>query len=104
MNHDPPHGGGSREGGDFQNNVSNHTSSPLDSGLGLPPTGNTLAVPGLAQSPHLSPAISPGSASNHVNVGDQQIKTEVKAEPGEGGPAQLVESSTMQVIHICTGG
>ena len=102
MNHDP-HGGGSREGGDFQNNVSNHTSSPLDSGLGLPST-NTLAVPGLAQSPHLSPAISPGSASNHVNVGDQQnIKTEVKAEPGEGGTAQLVESSTMQVVHICSG-
>ena len=116
MNHDP-HGGGSREGSDFQNNLSNH-ASPLESGL-VAPSPNTLGtvhkwcisvplcispatssnfcVPGLAPSPHLSPAISPGSASNHVNVNEQQIKTEVKAEPGEGGAAQLVESSTMQV-------
>ena len=39
MNHDP-HGGGGREGGDFQNNVNNH-ASPLESGLVVPPS-NTL--------------------------------------------------------------
>ena len=41
MNHDP-HGGGNREGGDIQNNVSNHTS-PLESGLVAPPS-NTLGA------------------------------------------------------------
>ena len=117
MNHDP-HGGGSREGGDFQNNGSNH-ASPLESGV-MAPSSNTLGTwttthlilalltssifSGLAPSPHLSPAISPGSASNHVNVNEQQIKTEVKAEPGEGGAAPLVESSTMQVKANKFGG